>query len=101
MTVIVVKPASSGLRGLLSRWLIEVDAGVFVGGISATVRDEVWRMVHARAKSALLMYVDRAREQGFQIVTFGDNARRVAEFDGLSLVERARRTLRGGLDGHS
>lgn len=34
MTVIILIAAPEGLRGHLTRWLVEVSAGVFVGKIN-------------------------------------------------------------------
>lgn len=43
MVVIVLEKVPRGLRGELTRWLVELDTGVFVGQLSATVRDLLWR----------------------------------------------------------
>jgi CRISPR-associated protein Cas2 len=39
MVVIVLSACPAGLRGHLTRWLVEISAGVFVGHVSARVRD--------------------------------------------------------------
>ena len=46
-----------GLRGELSRWLLELRAGVFVGKVSALVRDLLWEEVCQKSQggSALLL----------------------------------------------
>jgi CRISPR-associated protein Cas2 len=41
VTVIVLIATAEGLRGHLTRWMLEVAAGVFVGNPSARVRERV------------------------------------------------------------
>ncbi len=38
------------LRGDLSKWLQEVNTGVYVGNVSARVRDAIWERVCENAK---------------------------------------------------
>lgn len=45
MVVMIVERAPPGLRGLLTRWMLEPKAGVFVGTMSAMVRDKLWQRV--------------------------------------------------------
>ena len=42
MVVIVIDNASAKLRGELTKWLLEVKPGVFVGKVSAMVRERLW-----------------------------------------------------------
>ena len=90
MTVLVVESATSGLRGLLSRWLIQPQPGVFVGRLSARVRDELWEMVteSGKAKGALLVYGAQT-EQRFAIRCWGETAREPVDYDGITLMRRA------------
>lgn len=89
LTVIIVERATPGLRGQLTRWMLEVRAGVYVGTLSARVRDKLWQLVKARnaAGGSLLIY--RARtEQGFVVESDGDTSRSIIEIDGLQLVRK-------------
>ena len=45
MVVIATTAVPDHLRGALSRWTSEVVPGIFVGSVSARVRDELWRTV--------------------------------------------------------
>ena len=45
MTVIVLTNCPAGLRGFLTRWLLEISPGVFIGNPSARVRDALWHEV--------------------------------------------------------
>lgn len=42
MIVIVVSACPTGLRGHLTRWLLEISAGVFVGKVTTRVRELLW-----------------------------------------------------------
>jgi len=39
MVVLILEKVPRSLRGELTRWMIEVDTGIFVGRLSAMVRD--------------------------------------------------------------
>jgi len=73
MITLVLERVPVSLRGELTRWLIEPKAGVFVGRVSALVRDKLWEKACAGAEGAgcLLLYaVDN--EQGFLMVVSPD-----------------------------
>jgi CRISPR-associated protein Cas2 len=88
MVVFVLENASPGLRGELSRWLFEVRAGVFVGKLSALVRDELWKIVEGKIKngSAVLIYSTNS-EQGFTARSLGDPSRHLIDIEGVLLVK--------------
>ena len=66
MTVLVLENVSPSLRGECTRWLLEVKAGVFLGTISAAVRERLWEMVKSRAEGGSCMIAYAANnEQGF------------------------------------
>jgi CRISPR-associated protein Cas2 len=65
VTVIVVAACPVGLRGHLTRWLLEISAGVFVGRVSARVRDLLWERTVDMVKSGRAIMVFAANnEQG-------------------------------------
>jgi len=45
MTVIILERVPVGVRGELTRWMLEIHTGVFVGTLSARVRDLLWDQV--------------------------------------------------------
>ncbi len=45
MIVLILEKVPTSLRGELTRWLLELKAGVFVGKVSAMVRDRLWEHV--------------------------------------------------------
>ncbi|WP_447040484.1 type I-E CRISPR-associated endoribonuclease Cas2e [Streptomyces sp. DSM 118878] len=88
MTVIVLTNCPVGLRGFLTRWLLEISAGVFVGNPSARVRDVLWHEVqqYAGQGRALLAHTTD-NEQGFTFRTH-DHAWHPTDHEGLTLIHR-------------
>lgn len=87
MVVIVVEAASPALRGQLSRLLIEPHAGVFVGHLSARVRDRLWeRITHQIGHGSAVLIHRTPNEQGFAIRIAGHNRRHIDDYDGIQLI---------------
>ncbi|MCC6555591.1 MAG: type I-E CRISPR-associated endoribonuclease Cas2 [Polyangiaceae bacterium] len=90
MTVIILEKASPALRGHLTRWMLEVRAGVFVGTLSSRVREELWKLVCARNPTGgCLLIHDAQNEQRFAVRTHGDTSRSIIDMEGLALVRRS------------
>ncbi|MDT0267657.1 type I-E CRISPR-associated endoribonuclease Cas2e [Streptomyces sp. DSM 44915] len=87
MIVISATAVPDHLRGALSRWLLEVTPQLYVGTVSARVRDELWTSVSASIGDgmAVLAHPD-ANEQGFSLRTAGTRRRNPLDFDGLTLI---------------
>lgn len=88
MTVIVLTRCPVGLRGFLTRWLMEIAPGVFIGGPSARIREALWREVRQCADTgrALLAYTTN-NEQGFVFETH-DHKWHPVDHEGLVLIRR-------------
>ena len=72
MVVLVLSAAPASLRGAMTRWLMEVSPGVFVGHLSARVREQLWELVRAYIGNgrALLVWSVRS-EQRFAVASLG------------------------------
>lgn len=88
MTVIVLANCPAGLRGLLTRWLLEISPGVFLGAPTARIRQQLWDEVrqYAGRGRALLAY-QTDNEQGFSFETY-DHAWKPTDHEGLTLLRR-------------
>ncbi|MBU3063162.1 type I-E CRISPR-associated endoribonuclease Cas2e [Nocardia sp. NEAU-G5] len=87
MLVIATTAVPDHVRGALSRWLTEPTAGLYVGTVTAKVRDELWDAVAASVADGEAVCIHPApTEQGFAIKTAGERRRRIIDFDGLQLV---------------
>lgn len=88
MIVVVTTACPEGLRGHLTRWLLEVSAGVFVGHTSARVRDELWeRVVELVGRGRAVMAFSAPGEQRFTLRNHGHHWT-PEDFDGLTLMRR-------------
>ncbi|MFC4057636.1 type I-E CRISPR-associated endoribonuclease Cas2e [Planomonospora corallina] len=97
MIVISTTAVPDHVGGALSRWLIEPCPGLFVGTVSARVRDELWSAVSANVGDGMAVLVHPAdTEQGFLIRTAGQRRRHVVDFDGLQLIRFAADSLSSG-----
>ena len=87
MVVMILERVPQGLRGELSRWFIEPKAGVFVGRVSAMVRDKLWEKACKDVRDGgCVMIYSSDNEQGFRIRSWGQTARSIEDFEGLFLV---------------
>jgi CRISPR-associated protein Cas2 len=89
LNVVIVERATPGLRGQITRWMLEVRAGVFVGTLTARVRSKLWALICARNPDGGALLVYRApNEQGFMVETHGDTSRTVFDSEGMLLVRK-------------
>lgn len=89
LVVLIVESAPVGLRGELSKWMLEPKAGVFVGTVSAAVRDLLWEKACREVdEGGVTLIYHTNNEQGFAIRSFGDTSRQIEQWEGLFLVRR-------------
>jgi len=80
MVVMILENVPPSLRGELSRWLIEPHPGVFVGDVSAMVRDRLWDKCCTRCRSGgVIQAWTTNTEQGFDIRAFGLTRREIID----------------------
>lgn len=90
MVVIALDCANVSLRGILSRWLLEIKPGVFVGNVTTSVREELWESVvkgHSYLHEGSVMAFSTNGEQGFDLLCAGDPKRHVIDLEGIKLVK--------------
>ena len=89
LVVLIIENASPSLKGELSRTMIEPKSGIFVGKISALVRDKLWdKTCKNIKKGGCILIFSTNNEQGYGVRTFGDTTRKVINYDGLNLVKQ-------------
>lgn len=87
MTVLILERVSPGLRGEVTRWLLELKAGVFVGQVSAMVRDKLWDLACKEVQEGAGILVHATdTEQGFAFRFHGVPGRQPVDFEGLTLL---------------
>lgn len=88
MVVIVLTACPAGLRGHLTRWLLEVSAGVFIGHVSTRVRDLLWTQVTDQIKTGKAIMIHSAQNE--QRLSFRTHLHEwePRDFDGVTLIQR-------------
>ncbi|MEU7022211.1 type I-E CRISPR-associated endoribonuclease Cas2e [Streptomyces sp. NPDC046203] len=88
MTVIILTNCPAGLRGFLTRWLLEISPGVFLGSPSARVRDILWDEVRTYSgQGRALLAHSTDNEQGFAFRTH-EHSWHPTDHEGLTLLHR-------------
>ncbi len=88
MVVLILERVPTSLRGELTRWMLEPKAGIFVGKLSAMVRERLWEKLCAgMGDGAGMLFYSADNEQGFAIRYWGNTTKRIVDFEGLSLVQ--------------
>ena len=88
MVVLSISDCPPKLRGDLSKWLFELNTGVYVGKVSARVRENLWDRVCENLSHGKATMVYSARnEQGMEFRVFQTSWEPV-DFDGVTLMRR-------------
>lgn len=88
MVILSITNCPPRLRGDLSKWLNEINTGVYIGKLSARVREELWDRIckNIRDGQATMIY-SAANAQGFEILVHNTSWTPV-DFDGITLMRR-------------
>lgn len=87
MVVMVLERVPASVRGELTRWMLELHAGMFVGTLSALVREKLWELVCGKmAGGAGMLVYSTNTEQGFAVRLWGAASRVPVEYEGLTLI---------------
>ena len=88
MIVITLSDCPPKVRGDLSKWLIEINTGVYVGQVSARVREELWKRIcenlHA-GRATMVFHTMGEQQMDFRV---HNTTWEPVDFDGLKLMRR-------------
>jgi CRISPR-associated protein Cas2 len=88
MVVISLEKVPISLRGDLTKWLLEINVGVFVGNVSRRVRENLWKRITDSMKNGKATMVYRMNnEQKLGFETFNSDYEPI-DFDGIKLMLR-------------
>lgn len=88
MMIIILEKVRVSLRGELSRWMIEPFPNVFLGHVSAEVRDRLWDKCCKSCKmGGVVQAWSTNSEQHYKIRMFGNTNRKVLDLEGLQLIQ--------------
>lgn len=86
MIVVTLTKVPPALRGDLTKWYQEIQTGVYVGNVSARVRDLLWdRILKNIGSGEATMAYNAATELGYQFRTTRKD-RQVVDYDGIPLM---------------
>ena len=88
MVIITLTDVPQTLRGDLTKWLFEINVGVYVGQISARVRDELWNRIVDHAKVGRVTMVYQTNNEQHFAYRVHNSAWKPIDFDGLTLMMR-------------
>ncbi|WP_431868136.1 type I-E CRISPR-associated endoribonuclease Cas2e [Nocardiopsis eucommiae] len=87
MVVISTTAVPPHVRGALTRWMVEPQAGLYIGTMAARVRDRLWELVSESVEEGSAVCAHPTdNEQRFVVKTAGESRREVVDFDGLQLI---------------
>ncbi len=87
MLVLILEKVPVSLRGEITRWLIEPRTGIFVGHVSARVRDKLWEKCITKGKTGGIVQLwSTNTEQHFAVRMHGDTSRCLVEAEGIQLI---------------
>jgi CRISPR-associated protein Cas2 len=100
MMMIVLQNVPKKLHGELTRWMLEPSPGVFIGHVSARVRDFLWDKCKAECKNGSVVQVwNTNNEQHFTMRMDGNAKRSVVDMEGLQLVYIPNNSIRSNETG--
>lgn len=90
MVVITMSCCPQKLRGDLTRWMIEIDTGVYVGNLNARIRDSVWERVCKNLNgghAAMAFSANNEQKLDFRVY---NTDREPIDLDGIKLMRKNR-----------
>lgn len=88
MMIVVLTDCPPKLRGDLSKWLFEINTGVYVGNVSARVREELWsRICESVSQGQATMVYPAPGEQQMEFRVH-NTTWEVVDYDGIKLMRR-------------
>jgi len=94
MVVMVLEKVPQAMRGELTRWLIEVKAGVYVGHVNGMVRERLWtKCSENRQAGSVFQAWSTNNEQHFKMRLAGESGRTVVDWEGLQLIQETKDEL--------
>lgn len=86
MTVIVLTSCPPKLRGDMSKWFVEINTGVYVGTVSARVRDALWDRICENIRTGQATMVFTAAGEQHMDFRVHNTTWIPTDFDGIRLM---------------
>ncbi len=86
MIVVSVTNCPPKLRGDLSKWLLEINTGVYVGNINAKVREALWKRICENISNGQATMVFNAQNEQHMDFYVHNTHLKPIDFDGIKLM---------------
>ena len=94
MVIMTLEKVPKSLKGELTRWLLEVSTGVFIGHVSARIRDLLWEKCSNRKGAGRVFQAwNTNNDQHFTMRISGSTQRRIVDWEGVALIEELKEDL--------
>lgn len=87
MIVVSMTKCPPKLRGDLSKWLLEINTGVYVGHVSARVRDALWKRICENIADGQATMVFNAQNEQHMDFYVHNSEWKPVDFDGIMLMK--------------
>jgi CRISPR-associated protein Cas2 len=88
MIVVVLSVTPEKLRGELTRWLLEISTGTYIGNLSARVRERLWLRIIEDVGSGRAIMVWSTRNEQRLAFRVHNHSWEPVNYDGLTLMRR-------------
>lgn len=88
MVIMILEKVPASMKGELSRWLFEIDTGIYIGHVSARVRDLLWeKCCGSRGRGRIFQAWSTNNEQRFTMREDGYSNMKIEDWEGLTLIK--------------
>lgn len=85
----ITERVSTSLRGELTKWMLQLKPGVFLGTLSTLVGEKLWNKIQNKVGNGRAVWVKATNnEQRFVLTICGNIKWKISDFDGLQLITR-------------
>ena len=88
IVVITIRNCPDKIRGDLTKWLFEIDTGVFVGNLNKRVREGLWERICSNIKSGTVTMAFGANNEQKLDFKIHNSDWESVDYDGIKLVRR-------------
>ncbi|MBR0075374.1 MAG: type I-E CRISPR-associated endoribonuclease Cas2, partial [Synergistaceae bacterium] len=88
IVVITIRNCPDKIHGDLTKWLFEIDTGVFVGNLNKRVREGLWERICSNIKSGTVTMAFGANNEQKLDFKIHNSDWESVDYDGIKLVRR-------------
>ncbi len=87
LMMFITENVTPGLRGELTKWMLQLKPGVFVGTLTSLVGEKLWQKIRQKQKTGGAIWVKATNnEQRFKLKISGSTHWKIRDYDGIQLI---------------